>query len=518
MSIPLTWPGTLLESLNLLDLVSLSVLAWTGWRVWAGRPHRLLLRLRWKALAPLGVSQQEVRDRVAALIGGHTPTVASELDWLVGCERLARTDPAGIGPQQALPFADPTLSGHVAAAYASYAARLDRGILLGSDQAPVVQRDGRLARELSTWLDQRCHAESLAAAGDRLELPHRSIELEILAELTPRDLLASYRPHRLIGLASGAARPGVEKLPLSDEEEAALRRALDQPDTFDGSLPRLIDWRLERDLNSGRSALHLSVAETTYSAVKADHYSATLASVRGPEAATGEKVRLLTLAMALLTSCGRISFAKRSARAGSHRGRFGPAVSGNLEFTTRRGVVGDLDAFGMPDMRAALAREAQEELGLLLDPASIALMGLARFWCAEEKGTFVLLACAPIDLTLDELVAQGAFADPVEGAWEVDREFLGLRIPRGEGDTRACVEWLLGATDLTPHATLAGLAALAATTRSAGILALAHDVIRAGVASIPDSGSQILGSDGRGLRLAGRLDTNETMAGVGSNR
>lgn len=506
MPIPLTWPGSLFESLNLLDLVSLGVLAWTGWRVWAGRPRRLLLRYRWRALGPLGVTRRQVQYRVADLLAGATPSVAAELDWLLGCLAAGGTA-AGRGSLAAdasLPFADAKVAKDVASAYAAYAARLDRGVLLGSDQVPVVRRDGDLARRLATWLDARHRARALPATELLLRVPARSLTLELLGGLAPRDVLVSYRPHRLVGLdGGGPSRCDRTPLKLSESERAELERAVDRPDTFDGSLPRLVGWRTERDLTSGRTALHLSLAETTYSAVLADHYPRTLATVSN-RPADGETVRLLTLSMSLITSCGRVAFAHRSSRAGSHRGRFGPAVNGNLEFESRRGLVGDLDEFGMPDLPAALAREAREELGLDLALDSIAFLGLSRFWCPEEQGTFVLLACAPVDLTLAELLDRGAFADQVEGAWELDRQLLGLPIPRDDRELRASLGWLLGGEDLTPHATLAGLAALAASTRLGNVAALAQQALADGLPAIPSSAGHDLGRSGGGLRLVSR--------------
>lgn len=109
-------------------------------------------------------------------------------------------------------------------------------------------------------------------------------------------------------------------------------------------------------------------------------------------------------------------FARRSARAGSHRRRYGPAINGNLEFESRTGLTADLDPDRWPDLRAALAREGQEELGLSIDAAQVAVLGLGGFTVPEEVGTHVLFGRLVIDLTLTEMVAQLRHADPIEGA------------------------------------------------------------------------------------------------------
>jgi len=135
-------------------------------------------------------------------------------------------------------------------------------------------------------------------------------------------------------------------------------------------------------------------------------------------------------------------------------------VSGNLELRARQGIALDLDGLGVPDPLMALAREAREELGLVIDSRDIAVTGVARFWNPTERGTHVLLTTTNLPLTAQQVADRVGRGDLVEGLWEVGTELCAVSLPENEADSRALVVWLLTDPELTPHAAAAGMAAL----------------------------------------------------------
>ena len=299
------------------------------------------------------------------------------------------------------------------------------------------------------------------------------------------DTFVSYRRHRLRPVyedRQNATTPPpaplevtgleTEDLAASEAEKRFLRNKFKSQHSFDGVLPRLVNWRTERDSGNGRLRLHLAMAETTYGAVLLDHYPQTIAEAAGtsPGASSGAadrdvqglQARLLTLSAVVVTTDRTMLFAGRSKLAGSHPEKFGPAVNGNLELRRRKGVQGDSDEFGLPDPRRALARESAEELGLHLDPDRIQLIGLGRFSVEDrERGTHVFLTLAQPSLTAEEIVAGVRDADPMEGRWELGGGFLAAPLPEDQGGVNAILSWLLHDPTLTPHAVLAGIATVA---------------------------------------------------------
>lgn len=107
----------------------------------------------------------------------------------------------------------------------------------------------------------------------------------------------------------------------------------------------------------------------------------------------------------------------------------------------------------------------------------MAVLGLGGFTVPEEVGTHVLLGRLVIDLTLTEMVAQLRHPDPIEGAWELDGALLGLRLPETPDELARAVSWLVGSSELTPHATLAGLATLAVSTGASNVWHMAKDSV-----------------------------------------
>ena len=162
----------------------------------------------------------------------------------------------------------------------------------------------------------------------------------------------------------------------------------------------------------------------------------------------------------ITTACGHLVFVRRAAAAGSHPGWVGPTVSGNLDFGSNGRPSRDLDPMGMPDPIRALVRESHEELGIILEPQHVTTCGLGTFSNPREVNSNLLFCVAPADLSLPDLPSVTRYADLVEGAWEVGGKAVALRLPRNEDETSRAIDWLVGSTELTPQATLAGLGAL----------------------------------------------------------
>ncbi|MEO6019048.1 MAG: hypothetical protein ABIP45_02230 [Knoellia sp.] len=449
--------------MNALDIATVAILGYTATKVARGRPRALMARARRKNLSSLGASRAAILDRVGTLLLGEAPTAAEELAWLASV--------TGLGTEQALTFGDPHRAERVARAYAAYAADLDTSALLGANHAPIVRAEAARASDVSQLAARYSSLVTTGQETVHLSIPHRHTHLEFsgacVGEETPlraQDLLVSYRSTRL---------RQAQLTHLDEVQHEALEHLLAAPNTFDGSLPRLIDWRGERDQKSGRRALHLSLAETTYGAVVADHYPVKLTTPDAPRDVDGSRVRVLTLSLVIQTSCGHLVFAQRSKKSGSHQGLLGPAVNGNLEFESRNGISSDLDDAGLPDLRRALAREAREELGLTLASAEITIVGLGRFTDPRERGTYVLLGFASIDLDRDALREGMRHADPVEGAWELEASLVTLALPKTENDLGRAIAWLLGSNELSSHATMAGLGALAVSLRNDTVLKVA---------------------------------------------
>ena len=474
--------------MSIADWVSLAPAAiaiYAVFSAWRAQPAWLMLRRRHAAMKKLGIGRSASKERVRQIIQGAPNAASDELNWLaagypVRVGGVAR----GQGNPMPLTFAvSATELVGLSEAYSRYAADLGRGSFLGTTSVPVIERETAMAAKTSRVL-----AEAAAGGGHGGERPSRHLRIESQAlarELDfwqlpdaasgtlAYDTFVSYRRHRYspdfhdrrsttAGLPAALESPGMEAAPMnaSDAEKLLLRNKLDSQHAFDGVLPRLVGWRTERDNGNGRLRLHLAMAETTYGAVLLDHYPDALGSeVRD---VTGARAKLLTLSALVVTSDRKLLFAGRSRHAGSHPDQFGPAVNGNLELRPRKGILSDSDEYGLPDPRRALAREASEELGLVMDPHRIQILGMGRFSVGEkERGTHVLLTLAQPDLTAVEITAGIRDADPMEGRWELGGEFLAAPLPRPGEDIDPILSWLLHDRRLTPHAVLTGIATVA---------------------------------------------------------
>ena len=483
-----------LWGMHVADLVSLapSALAiYAGYSAWRAQPRWLMGRRRHHAMKHVGIPKKATRLRVRQIIAGGPRTAADELNW------LATTYPAnGAGPDfgrgnpMPLTFALPAQAlNRLSEAYAAYAADIRRGSFLGTTSVPVVEHDAAMALQTSALLSEAASGGGSGAGMEsrhvRLELhhPNRALDIWQLPDAKrgtlAYDVYVSYRRHRLRPEfleppSSGPPAPApmeapdleTELLRTTPGEECALRNKFSSQHSFDGVLPRLVDWRTERDDSNGRLRLHLAMAETTYAAVLIDHYPETASGSRGTEpgarrTVNGDQARLLTLSTVLVSSDRMMLFAGRSRNAGSHQEQFGPAVNGNLELRARNGIAPDSGPSGVPDPILALAREAGEELGLALDPRRFQVLGIGKFSVAKENGTHVLLSVAHPDLTAEDIVAGVRNADPMEGRWELGGEVLAAPLPHDAHGAEQLLSWLLHDPELTPHATLSGIAVVA---------------------------------------------------------
>lgn len=482
--------SVLLWGMHAADLVSLvpSALAiYAGYSAWRAQPRWLMARRRHHAMRRVGISRNVTRVRVKQIISGAARTSADELNW------LATAIPGPLhGPGLPMPitFASSSeLLNSLSEAYAAYAADLRRGSFLGTTAVPVVEHDAAVAHQTSLLLSDAASGGGSPAGicSRHISLtsgaPNRTLEIWQLPEVDSGtlayDVFVSYRRHRIgpayLDSTSGAQTASqpleaadleTELLPTSEKQNQVLQKKFSGQHSFDGVLPRLIDWRTERDNGNGRLRLHLAMAETTYAAVLVDHYPKTFTGCEDApsprhDEVKGDRAKLLTLSTVLVTSDRMLLFAGRSRNAGSHQGQYGPAVNGNLELRVRNGVLSDSGASGIPDPRRALAREAREELGLALDHRDIQVLGMGKFSVEKEHGTHVLLTIAQPSLTAEEIIAGLRDADPMEGRWELGGDFLAAPLPDRAEDVEPLLSWLLHDPGLTPHATLTGIAAVA---------------------------------------------------------
>jgi len=230
-----------------------------------------------------------------------------------------------------------------------------------------------------------------------------------------------------------------------------LGTAAANPLNFDGVLPRWHGpgFRLEVDRITGRQKLHLCMAETTYYAVQATQVPAA-AKLAGDAALCS---RLLGLNLLMLDQHDTILLVRRSDYV-VYPGCFAGTVTGNCELVSREGVAADLDQYGLPDLLAAINREASEELGLDLDGAQLAALGIIEYSSKAEIGTHALVATAFMAGRARDFRVERLAPDPVEGLWEIGDQCMTIdlaKILRNRSAGRRFVTWLRTAQDLAPQ-------------------------------------------------------------------
>lgn len=427
-----------------------------------------------------GISRKSSKSRVKDIIHGAPHTAADEVDWLSKTQPEHRVASGGdiVGHNLLSYGADSSRLTDLSQGYRKYAADLRRGSILGTASIPVVIQESEMASLTADLLADAAAGHKwessfspITIATPEMQRTLEFLELPDAAQGTLAfDLFVSYRRHRLVpqfqkDMVSPLENPGVEEslMAATQEEVNQLETKLSSQHSFDGILPRLNGWRTERDESNGRLRIHLALSETTYGAVILDHYPAALPGRQSSNrCVTGERAKLLTLSAGVVTQDRVLLFAGRSRNAGSHQDQFGPAVNGNLELRTRKGVFPDGDDLGLPDPRKALAREAAEELGLKIGPEAIHALGLGRFSVEDkERGTHVLMALTQVQETVEQVVSGVRDADPMEGRWEVGAHVLAVPLPSDAREVDAMLSWLFHDERLTPHAVLVGCATVA---------------------------------------------------------
>ena len=266
------------------------------------------------------------------------------------------------------------------------------------------------------------------------------------------DVLVSWRRARYVPNVEPVASNNSDSrelrlFPVPELGVEAVKRLTDREHAYDGVLPAISNVRLERDPRSGRDRLHLSVVETTYSAVRALSDSALIDSKsrdRGPSARVNLDIffreqnlpappTAATISLLPITQDGYVVFTRRPTTGFGYEGAYAPAVNGNLDIPDPRRKVDDADSYGLPDFVGAIAREAREELNLSLAAKDIYLRGIGRIWTDPDFATWVLAFTAFVPQTLEEVAAEAAFADVIEGSWEVD-DLFAIPVPQTAED------------------------------------------------------------------------------------
>jgi 8-oxo-dGTP pyrophosphatase MutT (NUDIX family) len=225
------------------------------------------------------------------------------------------------------------------------------------------------------------------------------------------------------------------------------------PLDFDGVLPRWHGpgYRLEVDRLTGRQKLHLCLSETTYFAWRATQDPGAAARA-GDDALCA---RLISLNLLALDWDDVVLLTGRSDHIVYPRCYSG-TVTGNCELASREGLDADLDSNGLPDLLAALAREAREELGLdLTDPSSqLAALGVIEYSGEPELNTHALVATARLPCRASDFKVRRSGPDPLEGLWELGDQFMTIDLATILNDPRAGRKftlWLRGCQDLAPQ-------------------------------------------------------------------
>jgi hypothetical protein len=224
-------------------------------------------------------------------------------------------------------------------------------------------------------------------------------------------------------------------------------------------------FREERDPFSGRLALHLSLAQVPYSAVKKYNYEGVHLPLDDDSVGASS---LLTLNLLAIDTEGRAVLVERSRKVPVHPHGAAGTVSGNAELSERIGIASDLDSNGFPDLLAAAGREAREEVGLVLGAGhdSLGALGLHTISSEYERGTHVLTFVSTLKESANVWIPDVPASDPLEGAWEVGDHLVVVDLRRAwasPASRQALFVWLKSDLRLTGHAVgglvMAGLAA-----------------------------------------------------------
>lgn len=378
--------------------------------------------------------------QTSSLTAGTPYTAADELQWLTSAS----------GADQSITFSTEhhTDFAPLARSYRRYATTLRmRALLFGSGQ-PLLERVADVAEDV---------AEVLAIRADHTPVDSNGRVVVVKQHITTG--YVSARPGVNSELSSALE---LEELTIDDRftdhylqvswlqehsrRPRRLKTAGDQPREYDGLLPRLVEHRYERDLSSGNYRLHLQVGEIYYSEYK----KLSTPGRRSQEQSEKSQKALLTLSLLPVTRDGHMIFAQRG-KLTYYPECWGPGAGGNLEISRPGRTNPDTDRHGVVDPLRAIAREAQEEIGLFLPIERIRSMGLVRLSNSEEKGTWLLTTTAVTDLSLPELARSTIAADPIDGRWEVGESLAAVPVPRSREAAEDLLSWALHNRGVMPH-------------------------------------------------------------------
>jgi hypothetical protein len=411
---------------------------------------------------------------------GGSPQVREELTWLseINSSRLIESELPGSG-EVPIPFtfgSRITSNGYTATlvelanAYDSYASSVRRRWVLRSAAGPLVAEEYECAKATARLLRRWASFEPISSTADPDGMRGRVVKLA--SENLPRSIRLVTWPDMksvratpafpVIGASYQLYRVEMDGSPAHDVRTKSLQVrfvpdvldiAASNPLDFDGVLPRWHGpgFRMEIDRITGRQKLHLCLAETTYYAVKATQLPEA-AKLAGDDAL---RSRLLSLNLLMLDQHDIVLLIRRSDYV-VYPGCFAGTVAGNCELVSREGLTADLDQYGLPDLLAAISREASEELGLDLKPAAaqLAALGIIEYSGETELSTHALIATAFMpgharDFRIDRMAP-----DPVEGLWEIGDQFMTIDLAKILRDRSAgyrFVMWLRTAQELAPQ-------------------------------------------------------------------
>jgi 8-oxo-dGTP pyrophosphatase MutT (NUDIX family) len=234
--------------------------------------------------------------------------------------------------------------------------------------------------------------------------------------------------------------------------QRATARAADlasaHPDSYNGVFPRLLAWRVEASSTGPVRRLHLSVERTTFLTWLVTNGDPglpdelkDLLSVAGPEPAIG--ANHVPVTVAVTSADGYVVLPQRASDLAIYPDCFVSAANGNVEVQARHGMPADLDDDGFVDFLGAALRECQEELGARIDieRGDLRVAALIRYSDLKEHMAPVLVLHATSGLTLDQIVDGMKHAHPIEGAFEIGNQVLG--VPVAVENCDAVIPWLV---------------------------------------------------------------------------
>lgn len=427
-----------------------------------------------RELRRLGIGARVCRRAIRkaarlAVSAGRDASIQEEVEWL---GRLAKSNDAGWhGPVVLTGLRNGASAGEdmqkLSVAYAELSRRL-RGFAFLSTNS-ILEEQAELARRTSQYLQEHSgfrdegsidnpSIELSRPFGEWLELRFHFIQrsLTSLTRIDEVDVAHTRTRQVLAGTEaaewSKADPVEIRELDTTQSERKRLGEALQRPRMYDGVLPALEGAWIQRDVASGHRRLLLHLSEMMFSVVSLRfHVSESEDAKSRTEEDPGSQTPLLTLSLLPLTADRHIVIAERAVGTGNGAGRLTTGVGGNLELRSRRGLSVDADEDGMPNVLAALCREAHEELGLDVASRHIEVLGLTRIRYDEEVNTRVLLTSSRLSLSRKQFLRAARGADASEGYWEFSGRFLFVPEPDSPEKAKELVRSALRTARTTPH-------------------------------------------------------------------